>query len=239
MTFPNAMVDRIVPAPTDETRATAARALGVEDLNGGHSLIEYLGGLDHQETIAASRQQDFIEACARPALVDEYLPSIDLPRDFDVEHYIEQLFARWNNTVLGGKTARVGSDGSTKLLQRVPIPAIRLLEQGRMPEQLALTVAGWRQGGGPRRPHLRYRHLQSRPTRCAASAPQCARSPSRLATRGSTTAPRSSPSGPSSLLLRWRSPSPMRSWAPSSRAASSRSGFNLIKRIEDEEYGGL
>lgn len=189
VSFPNAMVDRIVPAPTDETRAMAARALGVEDacpvpaelftmwviedkfaagrpkweaagaifsdevekyelvklrlLNGGHSLIAYLGGLDGRETIPASRQQDFIEACTRAALVDEYLPSIDLPRDFDAAQYIEQLFARWNNTVLGDKTARVGSDGSTKLLQRVPLPAIRMLEQGQMPEQLALTVAGW------------------------------------------------------------------------------------------------
>lgn len=189
VTFPNAMVDRIVPAPTDETRAVAAGALGVEDacpvpaelftmwviednfaagrprweaagaifsdevekyelvklrlLNGGHSLIAYLGGLDGQETIPASRGQAFVEQCTRAALVNEYLPSIDLPRGFDPDQYIEQLFARWNNTVLGDKTARVGSDGSTKLLQRVPLPAIRMLEAGEMPEQLALTVAAW------------------------------------------------------------------------------------------------
>lgn len=189
VTFPNAMVDRIVPAPTDATRAAAEQALGVEDacpvpaelfsmwvmedhfaagrphweaagvifseevekyelvklrlLNGGHSLIAYLGGLDHQETIPASRGQQFVEACTRAALVNEYLPSIDQPSGFDADAYIEQLFARWNNTVLGDKTARVGSDGSAKLLQRVPIPAVELLKSGRMPEQLALTVAGW------------------------------------------------------------------------------------------------
>lgn len=189
VTFPNAMVDRIVPAPTDATREVAARVLGVEDacpvpaelftmwviqdnfaagrpkweaagaiftdevekyelvklrlLNGGHSLIAYLGGLDGQETIPESRGQDFVADCVRAALVNEYLPSIDLPTGFDPDAYIEQLFARWNNTVLGDKTARVGSDGSTKLLQRVPLPAIRMLERGEMPEQLALTVAGW------------------------------------------------------------------------------------------------
>lgn len=189
VSFPNAMVDRIVPAPSEETRAVAARVLGVEDacpvpaelftmwvmednfaagrpkweaagaifsdevekyeqvklrlLNGGHSLIAYLGGLDGRETIPASRQQEFIERCTRAALTDEYLPSIDLPHGFDPAHYIEQLFMRWNNTVLGDKTARVGSDGSTKLVQRVPLPAINLLEQGRMPQQLALTVAAW------------------------------------------------------------------------------------------------
>lgn len=190
VTFPNAMVDRIVPAPTDATRAAAAEALGAEDacpvpaelftmwviedrfaagrprweaapgvifsdevekyelvklrlLNGGHSLIAYLGGLDRRETIPESRSQEFVEACVRAALVNEYLPSIDLPQGFDPDAYVEQLFARWNNTVLGDKTARVGSDGSTKLLQRVPIPAVRLLGAGAVPHQLALTVAGW------------------------------------------------------------------------------------------------
>ncbi len=189
VTFPNAMVDRIVPAPDASTRATAEASLGVSDaapvpaelftmwvmedkfaagrpkweaagaifsnevekyelvklrlLNGGHSLIAYLGVLDGQPTIPASRQQPFIEECARAALVEEYLPSIDLPAGFDADAYIEQLFARWNNTVLGDKSARVGSDGSTKLPQRVPLPALRLLELGDMPHQLALTVAGW------------------------------------------------------------------------------------------------
>ena len=189
VSFPNAMVDRIVPAPTDETRAVAERVLGVADaspvpaekftmwvmeddfaagrpaweaagvifsdevekyeqvklrlLNGGHSLIAYLGGLDQRETIPASRQQEFIEQCVRACLVDEYLPSIDQPQGFDADAYIEQLFARWNNTVLGDKTARVGSDGSTKLVQRVPIPAVRMLDLGQMPHQLALTVAAW------------------------------------------------------------------------------------------------
>lgn len=189
VTFPNAMVDRIVPAPTDETRATAEDVLGVEDqcpvpaelftmwviedhfaagrpkweaagaifseevekyelvklrlLNGCHSLIAYLGVLDGQPTIPASRQQQFIEDCTRAALYDEYLPSIDQPSGFDADAYIEQLFMRWNNTVLGDKSSRVASEGSAKLPQRVPVPAIRLLEQGKMPEQMALTVAGW------------------------------------------------------------------------------------------------
>ena len=190
VTFPNAMVDRIVPAPTDSTREAAEAALGVVDeaavpaelftmwviedhfaagrpkweaapgvvfsdevekyelvklrlLNGGHSLIAYLGGLDQQDTIPASRQQEFIADCTRAALWDEYLPSIDQPSGFDPQDYIDALFRRWNNTVLGDKTARVGSEGSAKLLQRVPIPATMMLDAGKMPHQLALTVAGW------------------------------------------------------------------------------------------------
>jgi fructuronate reductase len=189
VTFPNSMVDRIVPATTDAYRAAAYDLLGVEDritvpaepftmwvmedrfaagrpdwdragaafthnveayeliklrlLNGTHSLIAYLGALDGRATIAEARAQDFIEYAARAVLQDEYLPSITLPNGFDVEAYVESLFRRWSNDALGHRTQQVGTDGSVKLPQRVPLPALRLLGQGVMPEHLALTVAAW------------------------------------------------------------------------------------------------
>ncbi|GAA1646268.1 mannitol dehydrogenase family protein [Georgenia ruanii] len=189
VTFPNAMVDRIVPGATDETREGVRRLLGVDDaapvpaeaftmwviedhfaagrprweaagaifsdeveayelvklrlLNGSHSLIAYLGALDGRETIPASRGQDFVEEAVRAAIADEYLPSIALPTGFDADDYVASLFTRWSNHSLGDRTSRVGSDGSTKLLQRVPEPALRLLHQGEVPQQMALTVAAW------------------------------------------------------------------------------------------------
>ena len=189
VTFPNAMVDRIVPGPTDDTKAAVERILGVADacpvpaerftmwviqdhfaagrpkweaggaifteevekyelvklrlLNGSHSLIAYLGGLAGQPTIPSSFGQDFVRECVTELLNVEYLPSIDLPSGFDPQAYIAQLFDRWSNHALGDATARVGSDGSLKLLQRVPDPALRLLNLGEMPQQLALMVAGW------------------------------------------------------------------------------------------------
>jgi fructuronate reductase len=189
VTFPNAMVDRIVPGTTDATRERVRALLGVDDavpvpaeafsmwvveddfaagrpaweqagavfsneveayelvklrlLNGSHSLIAYLGALDGQETIAAARAQDFIARSVDAAIRDEYLPSIELPQGFDPDAYVAQLFDRWANAPLGDRTARVGSDGSVKLLQRVPGPALHVLERGLVPQQLALTVAGW------------------------------------------------------------------------------------------------
>lgn len=189
VTFPNSMVDRIVPATTDAYRATAYELLGVDDrspvpaepftmwvmedrfaagrpaweragavfsdeveayeliklrlLNGTHSLIAYLGALDGRATIPESRSEDFVEYAARAVLDDEYLPSITLPRGFDVEAYVESLFQRWSNGALGHRTQQVGTDGSVKLPQRVPLPALRLLDQGVMPEHLALTIAAW------------------------------------------------------------------------------------------------
>ena len=189
VTFPNAMVDRIVPAPTEATSSEVQRILGLRDacpvpaeafsmwvledrfaagrprweaggaiftdeveayeliklrlLNGCHSLVAYLGALDGRETIPEARAQQFVEAAVRAAIANEYLPSGHLPTGFDAPAYVESLFDRWSNSALGDKTSRVGSDGSTKLLQRVPEPAVRMLQLGEMPEQLALTVAGW------------------------------------------------------------------------------------------------
>ncbi len=189
VTFPNAMVDRIVPGMTTSTRAKVEQLLGLSDavpvpaerfsmwviedrfaagrpaweeggaifsdeveayelvklrlLNGSHSLIAYLGGLDGQPTIPSSFGQDFVRDCVTELLNTEYLPSIALPSGFDPQAYIAQLFDRWSNHALGDATARVGSDGSLKLLQRVPDPALRMLDLGEMPQQLALMVAGW------------------------------------------------------------------------------------------------
>ena len=189
VTFPNAMVDRIVPGTTDATRARVRQLLGVVDaipvpaerfsmwviedrfaagrpaweeagaifsdeveayelvklrlLNGSHSLIAYLGGLAQQPTIPASFGTDFVRECVTDLLNNEYLPSIALPSGFDPQAYIAELFDRWSNHALGDATARVGSDGSLKLLQRVPDPALRMLDLGEVPQQLALMVAGW------------------------------------------------------------------------------------------------
>lgn len=190
VSFPNSMVDRIVPATTDATRERVGELGGywdevpvpteaftmwvIEDrfaagrpaweyaegvifsdevekyeqvklrlLNGSHSLISYLGALDGRETIPASRTQDFVEKCVRQAITQEFLPSITLPSGFDANVYVDQLFERWTNFALGDSVARVGSDGSAKLLQRVPVPASCLLNRGQMPEQMALLVAAW------------------------------------------------------------------------------------------------
>ncbi|MFG6475231.1 mannitol dehydrogenase family protein [Microbacterium sp. P06] len=189
VSFPNAMVDRIVPATTAETSAEVASLLGVTDgapvraekfsmwvleddfaagrpawdaagaimsdeveayelvklrlLNGSHSLIAYLGGLDGQPTIPDAWGQDFVRDAVLAGIRHDYLPSIELPRGFDPAPYVEQLTHRWGNTALGDRTSRVGSDGSTKLLQRIPDAALHALADGRTPHLLALTVAAW------------------------------------------------------------------------------------------------
>lgn len=189
VSFPNSMVDRIVPATTDETRTAVAELLGVDDrcpvpaedftmwvledafvagrpaweragavlsdevhayelvklrlLNGSHSLIAYLGLLDGRATIAEAWAQDFVKDAVRACIAADYLPTITLPRGFDTDSYLESLSHRWANAELGHRTSQVGTDGSVKLLQRIPEPALSALRAGRVPHLLALTVAGW------------------------------------------------------------------------------------------------
>lgn len=189
VTFPNSMVDRIVPSGGPVYNEKASSALGVADeiavpaepftmwvmedrfaagrprweaggaiftddvepyellkvrlLNGTHSLIAYLGALDGRATIPEAVAQQFIESAARRIVSDEYLPTVTVPASMDADRYVSQLFERWSNTALGHRTAQVGSDGSVKLAQRIPIPARFHLEAGRTPRHLALTVAAY------------------------------------------------------------------------------------------------
>jgi fructuronate reductase len=112
-------------------------------LNGTHSLIAYLGALSGCDTIPQAFARPAIRAAAEQVLRADYLPTVPVPPDVDVETYIAQLHARWANSALGHRTRQVGSDGSVKLAQRVPEPALAHLAAGRMPHGLALTVAAY------------------------------------------------------------------------------------------------
>jgi len=189
VSFPNSMVDRIVPGTESAHLTMAAERLGVTDaipvpaekftmwavednfiagrpqweaagaifttevekfevmklrlLNGAHSLLAYVGALSGHQTIPESRFDPLIERALREALYKEYLPSLEMPSGLNADTYIEQLFMRWSNTALRDKTARVGSDGSSKLPQRITVPALESYVRGEEPKILALTVAAW------------------------------------------------------------------------------------------------
>ncbi|WP_285114340.1 mannitol dehydrogenase family protein [Leifsonia sp. fls2-241-R2A-40a] len=117
--------------------------LKVRLLNGTHSLIAYLGALQGAETIPDAVGRPAIREAARAVLTHEYTPSIQVPSGVDIADYQRQLFLRWGNTALGHKTSQVGTDGSVKLRQRIPGPALRLLDRGEMPHLIALTVAAY------------------------------------------------------------------------------------------------
>jgi fructuronate reductase len=189
VSFANTMVDRIVPATTDLTRARVAQLLGVDDrvpvpaerfsmwvledafpagrpaweaagavfsdevgryedlklllLNAMHSLISYAGALAGCATIPEAWTTGFVREAVTTAIGRECLPVITTPSGFDLETHVARLHDRWSNTALGDSIARVGSDGSSKLPQRVPRPALGALDRGEVPHLMALTTAAW------------------------------------------------------------------------------------------------
>jgi fructuronate reductase len=112
-------------------------------LNGTHSLIAYLGALRGVGLIAESIALPHVEDAARIILRREYEPFVQAPTGIDLREYENQLFARWGNGALGHRTAQVGTDGSVKLGQRIPGPALASLDRGEMPHMIALTVAAY------------------------------------------------------------------------------------------------
>lgn len=112
-------------------------------LNGTHSLIAYLGALRGVGTIPEAIGLDDIARAALAVLREEYEPSIEVPSGVDIREYENQLFERWGNSALGHRTSQVGTDGSVKLRQRIPEPALQALGRGEMPHLIALTVAGY------------------------------------------------------------------------------------------------
>ncbi|CAH0225295.1 Polyol:NADP oxidoreductase [Microbacterium oxydans] len=112
-------------------------------LNGTHSLIAYLGALRGVGTIPEAIGLGEIADAALAVLRDEYEPSIEVPSGVDIRAYERELFERWGNSALGHRTSQVGTDGSVKLRQRIPEPAMLALRAGEMPHLIALTVAGY------------------------------------------------------------------------------------------------
>lgn len=125
------------------TEVALYEQMKVRLLNGTHSLIAYLGALSGVGTIPEAIAQESIERAARAVLRSEYEPSIEVPTGVDIEAYESELFARWANSALGHRTSQVGTDGSVKLRQRIPEPALLVLGRGEMPHLIALTVAGY------------------------------------------------------------------------------------------------
>lgn len=187
--FPNSMVDRIVPGTEERHRNLVEERLGVRDeipvpaekfsmwvmedsfiagrpawekagvifsdevekfetmklrlLNGSHSLLAYLGALAGKESVPQSRFTQFIEEAVRKFMKTEMAPTLTMPRGFDLDDYIEELFSRWSNTVLSDKLARIGSDGSIKLPPRMTESTLWHSERNQSTPMTALVIAAW------------------------------------------------------------------------------------------------
>ncbi|SDQ72330.1 mannitol dehydrogenase family protein [Pseudovibrio sp. Tun.PSC04-5.I4] len=190
VSFPSTMVDRIVPALTDESRDLIRESLGgqidlngivcepfrqwvIEDnfkagrpkwelagaqivpdvepfeemklrtLNGSHSFLAYLGFLAGKETIADCAADPVFFAEARKLMVDEQLPTLDVPDDVDLEAYADSLLKRYSNSKLKHRTWQIASDGTQKMPQRWLNSVKYHIAHGSDYRHLVLGIGGW------------------------------------------------------------------------------------------------
>ncbi|MFI0471610.1 mannitol dehydrogenase family protein [Halomonas sp. HMF6819] len=186
--FPCSMVDRIVPAMTEQDFA-ALKTLGVDDanavvceafsqwvvedrfpegrpaweeegvtmvadvapfetmklrmLNGSHSLLAYLGSLADIDTVFDAVSNPVYQALLSAYMRQEAAPTLDMPKEIDLDAYADSLLARFANDSLRHKLQQIAMDGSQKLPQRWLQVAEANLACGRDTACVALGLAGW------------------------------------------------------------------------------------------------
>ena len=122
---------------------TAYEQVKLRLLNAPHSASAYLGILTGHDFVHQVVADELLGQFLRRLVQEEIVPSVAAPDDLDLEHYSDQVLARFANSAVPYKTRQVGTDGSLKLPQRwVPIVRDRLRQRRPVPN-LALAFAAW------------------------------------------------------------------------------------------------
>jgi len=186
--FPATMIDRIVPATTDNDRELVFEATGwwdewpvstepftqfvIEDrfpsgrppfelagaqfaadvspfertklrlLNGGHSMLAYLGYLAGYELVSEAIADSALRTLLREFMAEEVSPTLPATMN-GLDAYRDALIARFDNPALRHRTWQIAMDGSQKLPQRLLGTIRDRLALGQPITRAALGVAGW------------------------------------------------------------------------------------------------
>ncbi|WP_029432103.1 mannitol dehydrogenase family protein [Blastococcus sp. URHD0036] len=124
---------------TDDVTPFEQRKLWL--LNGGHSLLAYVGGLRGCTSVAEAVAD---EHCA--ALLRQWwavcIPYLSVPRD-EAERYCAALLERFANPRMRHALAQIATDGSQKLPVRL-LPVLRLERAaGRLPAPVVAVLGAW------------------------------------------------------------------------------------------------
>lgn len=163
--FPNTMVDRIVPALLPEKIAELEKRHGlfhseliatekftqwvIEDkfvngrphwhkagvefvsdvrpyeemklrlLNASHSFLAYAGLNRGHQYVHEAIDDEVLYSKINFMLMNEVIPLLDIPQDFDIQKYVDQLMMRFRNYKLPHQLKQIAMDGSQKMPQRI------------------------------------------------------------------------------------------------------------------------
>jgi len=111
-------------------------------LNGAHSLLAYLGYIGGYEYIRDVMDDEGLAALARRQM-NAAAKTLDPVPGINLEHYADELIARFANKAIAHRTYQIAMDGTQKLPQRLLEPATEALARGSPAETYAIAVAAW------------------------------------------------------------------------------------------------
>lgn len=112
-------------------------------LNAPHSALAYLGSLLEIDTVAAAMREPALAGFVERLMRQDIVPTLQLPRGFDPDAYIDAILARFRNPAIAHRLAQIAWDGSQKIPVRLLGTIADALAGGRPIERLCLPVAGW------------------------------------------------------------------------------------------------
>src|SRR5688500_12570349 len=112
-------------------------------LNGPHSTLAYIGLLRGHESVADAMRDEQLAQFVELLMTEDLAPSLGATPDFDVEHYISAVLARFRNPGIRHLLSQIAWDGSKKLPVRIVVTIAEALRAGRPLHRLALPLAAW------------------------------------------------------------------------------------------------
>ncbi len=122
---------------------TAFEEMKLRLLNGTHSAMAYLGYLSGFPTIDTFIDVPANEKFIRDMMDKEITPSLNLPKNVNLEQYKNALITRYKNPYLKHKTYQIAMDGSQKIPQRIINSLAYQYEKKGQYSHLLASLSGW------------------------------------------------------------------------------------------------
>lgn len=112
-------------------------------LNAAQTSFAYLGLLAGHEHTFNDMTDPLLTGFVRRMLTEETLPTLPPVPGVDPVAYLDQSFARLENTAIRHRNHQIATDGSRKIVQRILNPIRDRLDGGGSVERLTVIVAAW------------------------------------------------------------------------------------------------
>jgi fructuronate reductase len=111
-------------------------------LNGTHSMLAYAGFIAGHQYVRDAMADASLARLARRHMRQAAM-TLDPVPGIDLDHYADELVARFANPAIAHQTYQIAMDGTQKLPQRLLEPATIALQRGLPLEAYAFAVAAW------------------------------------------------------------------------------------------------